>query len=183
MAWRAIRSRLEDCGSKDSGPRRHRRRRTAQFRRALFGGIGSWGGPLCSAPLPELQWWISFPEPRFLLAVGTCPLMQDLPGNRRARAAIRSIETSLVAPLRKGQAVREDRRPFTATGCSGNSDSWAFPRSNIARIYCFLRMSTMIAYPVEHIEPSLLNLSNSRTSFQRKHHVPFLLLACMSLGT
>jgi len=78
----------------------------------------------------------------------------DLPGTRRAQAAIRGIETSLVAPLTLGkdQAVREDRKPFTATGCSGNSNSWAFQRLNIARIYCFLRMSTNIAYPVERIE-------------------------------
>ncbi len=62
--------------------------------------------------------------------------------------------------------MREDRKPFTATGCIGNSNSWAFQRLNIARIYCFLRMSTTIAYPVERLEPSPLNLSNGLTSLQ-----------------
>jgi hypothetical protein len=38
---------------------------------------------------------------------------------------------------------------------------------NIARIYCFLRMSTIIGYPVERIEPSPLNLSNGLTSFNK----------------
>jgi hypothetical protein len=60
--------------------------------------------------------------------------------------------------------VRVDRKPFPATVCSGNSSSWAFHRLNIARIYCFLRMSTTIAYPVERIEPSPLNLSNGLAS-------------------
>ena len=77
----------------------------------------------------------------------------------------------------------EDRKPFTATGCSGNSDSRSFQRLNIARIYCFLRMSRIIVCPVERIEPSPLNLSNGLTSLQRKRHVSILLLACMSRGT
>ena len=64
--------------------------------------------------------------------------------------------------------VRDDRKPFTATGCSGSSNSWAFQRLNIARIYCFFRMSTIVAYPLERIEPSPLNLSSGLTSFQRK---------------
>ncbi len=59
----------------------------------------------------------------------------------------------------------------------------ALQRLNIARICCFLRMSTMIAYPVERIEASPLNLSNGLTSFQRKRHVAILLLACLSRGT
>ena len=79
--------------------------------------------------------------------------------------------------------VRDDRKPFTATGCSGNSNFWAFQRLNIARIYCFLRMSTIVAYPLERIEPSPLNLSSGLTSFLRKRHVAILLLACLSRET
>ena len=79
--------------------------------------------------------------------------------------------------------MREDRKPFTATGCSGNSNSWTFQRLNIARIYCFLRMSIIIACPVERIEPSPLNLSNGLTSILRKRYVAIFLIACMSRGT
>jgi hypothetical protein len=43
-----------------------------------------------------------------------------------------------------------------------------FQRLNIARIYCFLRMNTIVAYPLERIEPSPLNLSSGLPSFQRK---------------
>src|SRR6266567_6414046 len=66
--------------------------------------------------------------------------------------------------VRKDRAVRENRKPFPATACSGNSNSRGFQRLNIARIYCFLRMSTTIAYPVERLEPSPLNLSNGLSS-------------------
>ena len=67
--------------------------------------------------------------------------------------------------VRKDQAVRDDRKPFTATGCSGNCNAWAFQRLNIARICCFLRMNTIVAYPLERIEPSPLS---GLPSFQRK---------------
>jgi hypothetical protein len=79
--------------------------------------------------------------------------------------------------------VGEDRKPFPATGCIGNSNSCAVQRLNIARFCCFLRMSAIIAYPGERIEPSPLNLSNGLTSFQQKRHVAILLLACTSGGT
>src|SRR5258708_33585185 len=52
--------------------------------------------------------------------------------------------TSGTPHVRKDQVVRDERKPFTATGCSGNSNSWALQRLNIARIYCFLRMSTIV---------------------------------------
>ena len=43
-----------------------------------------------------------------------------------------------------------------------------FSALNLARIYCFFRMSAIVAYPLERIEPSPLTLSSGRTSFQRK---------------
>ena len=57
-------------------------------------------------------------------------------------------------------APAKDRKPFTATGYSGISDSWAFQRLDITCFCCFFRMSTMTACPLERIEPSPLNLGS-----------------------
>lgn len=62
--------------------------------------------------------------------------------------------------------MREDKKNFSAIGCSGNSNSWMFQRWNTARIYYLLRMSASIDCPVEGIELSLLNLVNGLTAFR-----------------
>jgi hypothetical protein len=55
-------------------------------------------------------------------------------GGERTQAAIRGIEASGNPHARADQPVRKDRRPFTATGCSADSNSWAFQLLNIAGI-------------------------------------------------
>jgi hypothetical protein len=54
---------------------------------------------------------------------------------------------------------------------------------NIARMYCFLWMSAIVAYLLERIEPSPLDLEQRPHFFRAKGHVAILLLACLSRGT
>jgi hypothetical protein len=126
-------------------------------------------------PRPALQNRVELPQ---------CPVMSGKTTHRPSHGRHYTCTScdSRYRSLTSGTPhVRKDQRCVRIE--NPNSNSWTFQRLNIARIYCLLRMSMIIACPVERIEPSPLNLSNGLTSFLRKRHVAIFLIACMSRGT